>query len=187
MAGGVAGCARLGDLGLLGSAVRWARSLRAFSIWDKYEGRGQKPPPSSCRGARRSPVSSPGSFQHIQGPCSPAQGSACWWVVLHSGKGTSAHSEAYGQRWSLSHTNMGVRPFHPSLTLGDIRLRARARTSWAVVSFSTAGGWGSSAGSMSGTPSTLKRGCQRVSWSSGTSMGGFREARKAYVRRGASW
>lgn len=69
-----------------------------------------------------------------------------------------------------------------NLTLGDIRLRARASTSWAVVSFSVVGGWGSSAASISGTSSTLKRGCQRVSWSSGTAMGGFREARKAYWR-----
>lgn len=37
---------------------------------------------------------------------------------------------------------------------------------------------------MSGTSSTLKRGCQRVSWSSGTTMGGFREARKACPRKG---
>lgn len=76
------------------------------------------------------------------------------------------------------------RPIIPDpLTLGDMRLRAWASTSWAVASFSVLGGWGNSAGSMSGTSSTLKRGCQRVSWSSGTTMGGFREARKACVRR----
>lgn len=70
-----------------------------------------------------------------------------------------------------------------SLTLGDIRLRARASTSWAVATFSVVGGWGSSAGLMSGTSSTLKRGCQRVNWSSGTTMGGFREAKKTYPRK----
>lgn len=65
------------------------------------------------------------------------------------------------------------------LTLGDIRPRARASTSWALTGFSVLGGCGSSAGSMSGTLSTSKRGCQHVSCSSGTTMGGSSEARKA--------
>lgn len=45
VAGGVAGSAGFRDPGLLGSAVRRTRSLRAFSIWAGSEGRGQKIPP----------------------------------------------------------------------------------------------------------------------------------------------
>lgn len=43
VAGGVAGRAGLGDPGLLGLAVRRARSLRAFSIWGRSEARNEKP------------------------------------------------------------------------------------------------------------------------------------------------
>lgn len=63
-------------------------------------------------------------------------------------------------------------------TLGVMSERALSRTSWAVDSFSVWGGWGSALPWMAGTVSTLKRGCQRVSLSSGTEMGGTSEERK---------
>lgn len=51
VAGGVAGSARLGHPGLLGSAVRRARSLRAFSICSRSGGRSQeKLPPVQLQG-----------------------------------------------------------------------------------------------------------------------------------------
>lgn len=79
MAGGVAGSSGLGDPGLLGLAVRNARSLRAFSIWHRSEGRGQKPPLAQSQGRPFTPhlhgppaqeaVSTPSSLQYIRGLC----------------------------------------------------------------------------------------------------------------------
>lgn len=77
---------------------------------------------------------------------------------------------------SLSRLLVVLKP--PAFTLGVMRERALSSTSWAVVSFSVCGGWGSSLGRMLGTSSTLNLGCQRVSLSSGTTKAGFSDARK---------
>lgn len=69
-------------------------------------------------------------------------------------------------------------------TLGVMRERALTSTSRAVLSFSVWGGWGSGLGWTAGTVSTLKRGCQRVSLSSGTDTGGTKEERKTCRHRG---
>ena len=57
--------------------------------------------------------------------------------------------------------------------------RALSSTSWAVASLSVWGGWGRELVWMAGTVSTLKRGCQRVSLSSGTDTGGTIEDRNS--------
>lgn len=200
MAGGVAGSTGLEDTGLLGTAVRRAKSFRAFSIWIRSERRDQKSLLAQPQGRPFTP--------HLMDPCPggpvcpaqvhPSTSKTCagHLYVEPAGRQCSEHREGtshyppdpqpHMEFVGCPHGGRATLPWETgaSLTLGDIRLRARASTSCAVASVSVVGGRGSSAGSMSGTSSTLKRGCQRVSRSSGTTMGGFREARNTYPRRG---